>query len=64
MGLGDQIAQNFIDNSKTIDFVRTMQFAGIGLFITVSNYKYYIILKTQIILKYLIYIYSIFNLIF
>lgn len=34
MGLGDQIAQNFIDNSKTIDFVRTMQFTGIGLFIS------------------------------
>ncbi|XP_029670930.1 protein Mpv17 isoform X2 [Formica exsecta] len=34
MGLGDQIAQNFIDNSKTIDLVRTMQFAGIGLFIS------------------------------
>ncbi|XP_012536108.1 protein Mpv17 isoform X2 [Monomorium pharaonis] len=34
MGLGDQIAQNFIDNSKTIDFVRTMQFAGIGFFIS------------------------------
>lgn len=48
MGLGDQIAQNFIDNSKTIDFVRTMQFAGIGLFITVS--KYYIVFKTQIFL--------------
>ncbi|EZA47821.1 hypothetical protein DMN91_011608 [Ooceraea biroi] len=35
MGLGDQIAQNFIENeSKTIDFVRTMQFTGIGFFIT------------------------------
>ncbi|XP_011871962.1 PREDICTED: protein Mpv17 isoform X2 [Vollenhovia emeryi] len=34
MGLGDQIAQNFIDNSKSIDFVRTMQFAGIGLCIS------------------------------
>ncbi|XP_011629799.1 protein Mpv17 isoform X1 [Pogonomyrmex barbatus] len=34
MGLGDQIAQNFIDDSKNIDFVRTMQFAGIGFFIT------------------------------
>lgn len=38
MALGDQIAQNFIDNSKTVDYVRTMQFAGIGLFISVSNY--------------------------
>lgn len=47
MGLGDQIAQNFIDNSKTIDFVRTMQFTGIGLFISVSNYKYYIIFKLK-----------------
>lgn len=38
MGLGDQIAQNFIErNTKNIDFVRTMQFAGIGLFISVSN---------------------------
>lgn len=38
MGLGDQIAQNFIeDNSKTVNFVRTMQFTGIGLFISVSN---------------------------
>ncbi|XP_020299403.1 protein Mpv17 isoform X2 [Pseudomyrmex gracilis] len=35
MGLGDQIAQNFIENnSKTIDFIRTMKFAGIGLFIS------------------------------
>lgn len=34
MGLGDQIAQNFIDNSRTIDYIRTMQFAGIGLFIS------------------------------
>ncbi|XP_012221087.1 protein Mpv17 [Linepithema humile] len=35
MGLGDQIAQNFIENrSKTIDFVRTMKFAGIGFFIS------------------------------
>lgn len=34
MGLGDQIAQNFIDNSEIIDYVRTMKFAGIGLFIS------------------------------
>ncbi|KAH0949444.1 hypothetical protein HN011_000295 [Eciton burchellii] len=35
MGLGDQIAQNFIENnSKTIDFIRTMQFTGIGFFIS------------------------------
>lgn len=36
MGLGDQIAQNFIENrTKPIDYVRTMQFAGIGLLISV-----------------------------
>jgi len=34
MGLGDQIAQNFIEHSKSIDFVRTAQFAGIGFFIS------------------------------
>ncbi|GAB1867769.1 Protein Mpv17 [Camponotus japonicus] len=34
MGLSDQIAQNFIDKSKTIDLVRTMQFTGIGFFIS------------------------------
>ncbi|XP_011146288.1 protein Mpv17 isoform X2 [Harpegnathos saltator] len=35
MGLGDQIAQNFIESGpKAIDYVRTMQFAGIGLFIS------------------------------
>lgn len=38
MGLGDQIAQNFIDNSKTVDLVRTMQFTAIGLFISVSTF--------------------------
>lgn len=38
MGLGDQIAQNFIDNSEIIDYVRTMKFAGIGLFISVSTF--------------------------
>lgn len=39
MGLGDQIAQNFIESgSKPIDYIRTIQFAGIGLFITVSSY--------------------------
>lgn len=39
MGLGDQIAQNFLESdSKPIDYVRTMQFAGIGFFIAVSNY--------------------------
>ncbi|KAL0103462.1 hypothetical protein PUN28_017603 [Cardiocondyla obscurior] len=35
MGLGDQIAQNFlIDNSKSINYARTMQFTGIGLCIS------------------------------
>lgn len=35
MGLGDQIAQNFIEtDSKGVDFVRTMQFTGIGFFIS------------------------------
>lgn len=39
MGLGDQIAQNFIEtDSKGVDFVRTMQFTGIGFFISVSIY--------------------------
>ncbi|KYM98561.1 Protein Mpv17, partial [Cyphomyrmex costatus] len=45
MGLGDQIAQNFIDNSKTIDFKRTIQFAGIGLFISgPTTTKWYMVL--------------------
>ncbi|XP_071626582.1 mitochondrial inner membrane protein Mpv17 isoform X1 [Temnothorax longispinosus] len=34
MGLGDQIAQNFINDTQKIDFVRTMQFTGIGLCIS------------------------------
>lgn len=38
MGLGDQIAQNFIENSKTINLGRTMQFTMIGLFISVSTF--------------------------
>jgi len=49
MGLGDQIAQNFIENdSKTIDFIRTMQFTGIGFFISVSDIINYIILTNSI----------------
>jgi hypothetical protein len=49
MGLGDQIAQNFIENnSKTIDFIRTIQFTGIGFFISVSNIMNCIILKNSV----------------
>lgn len=68
MGLGDQIAQNFIDNSKTIDLVRTMQFAGIGLFISVStlcaiDVVYYIkissIFHMQIFLVYMLNVFGI-----
>ncbi|XP_032677756.1 protein Mpv17 isoform X2 [Odontomachus brunneus] len=50
MGLGDQIAQNFIESSsKPIDYVRTMQFAGIGLFISgPATRTWYGILDTYI----------------
>jgi protein Mpv17 len=39
MGLGDQIAQNFIEKRpiKNLDLIRTAQFASIGFVIAVSN---------------------------
>lgn len=41
MALGDQIAQNFVEQRKfkELDFVRTAQFGSIGLFIAVSNFN-------------------------
>lgn len=39
MGLGDQIAQHFVEKRSinNLDFIRTAQFVGIGCFIAVSN---------------------------
>lgn len=39
MALGDQIAQNLVEQRKIkdLDFVRTAQFGSIGLFIAVSS---------------------------
>lgn len=41
MAVGDQIAQNFVERktAKELNFVRTAQFASIGLFIAVSNFN-------------------------
>lgn len=41
MALGDQIAQNLIEQRqiKNLDFIRTAQFASIGFFIAVSIFN-------------------------